>query len=406
MSFDLLRPRLAPSTALALVVFAFTVTMLGTTLPTPLYPALENEFGFGELTTTVLFAVYPVGVTTALLVCGHWSDQIGRKPMLQAGLLFSALSAIAFLLPAWLGWVYVARVLSGFSAGIFTGTATAAIVDFAADDAQSMAGLVAAAANMGGLGLGPLVAGLFAQWAPHPLILPFLVDLFLVVAASGCVLLVPEPIHAAAQPHLRPQRIHVPRAIRPLFVRAAMAGFAGFAVLGLFGAVSPAFLGEVLRQTSTLLTGTVVASVFVASITGQVVSLRLGTSRGMIVGCVALLAGMVLLGSSLLLGSLALLITGGLVAGAGQGLSFRAGLGSVTTASPPDQRSRIASALFIALYVGISLPVVGEGAAATAFGLVPAGVIFVVLVGLLAVTVLILLGRAHSDDAHHEAGGR
>ncbi len=384
---------------MALIGAAFTVTMLGTTLPTPLYPALETRFGFGELMTTVLFAVYPVGVTTALLVCGHWSDQVGRKPMLQAGLLFSALSAIAFLLPASLAWVFVARVLSGFSAGIFTGTATAAIVDFAARDAKFSAGLVAAAANMGGLGLGPLVAGVLAEWASHPLRLPFLVDLLLVVGASVCVMLVPEPIHPLARPRLHPQWIQVPREIRPLFVRAAIAGFAGFAVLGLFGAVSPAFLGDVLHQTSAALTGVIVFSVFVASIVGQVVSLRLNTTRGMVAGCAALIAGMVLLGLSLVLGSLALLVMGGLVAGLGQGMSFRAGLGSVTAASPPDQRGRIASAFFVALYVGIALPVVGEGAAASTLGLVPAGVMFAALVGLLAVTVLILLTRADSTSA-------
>jgi F0F1-type ATP synthase membrane subunit c/vacuolar-type H+-ATPase subunit K len=124
-----------------------------------------------------------------------------------------------------------------------------------------------------------------------------------------------------------------------------------------------------------------------------VFSLRLSTAAGLSVGCSALIAGMAVLAASLLLESLPLLVVGGLVAGLGQGLTFRAGLGSVGEASPADQRGTISSTFFVVLYVGISLPVVGVGIAATVFGLVPAGVIFSVLVGVLAAVSLTLLVR-------------
>lgn len=35
--------------------------MLGTTLPTPLYPLYQAQFGFSQLTITVIFAAYEVG---------------------------------------------------------------------------------------------------------------------------------------------------------------------------------------------------------------------------------------------------------------------------------------------------------------------------------------------------------
>lgn len=383
-------------TARTLLSVAFAVAMLGTTLPTPLYPFLEARFGFAELTTTIVFAVYPVGVTTALLIAGHWSDQVGRRPMLMAGLVLSAASAALFLVPTSMAWVYAARLVSGLSAGLVTGTATAALVDLADQSHQggrARAGLVAAAANMGGLGLGPVVAGLLAQWAPHPLVLPFVVDLALVVVALGCVAALPETGPRAAHPVLRPQRISVPAEVRPVFVRAAIAGFAGFAVLGLFTAVSPAFLAKVLDQHSPALVGLVVVLLFGASIAGQLSSLRVSTARGLTIGCLALLAGMVVLAASLLLASLPVLVAAALVAGVGQGLTFRAGLASVGEASPADRRGAISSAYFVVLYAGISVPVVGMGVLATWLGLVPAGVVFATLVGLLAVVVLVLLGR-------------
>jgi hypothetical protein len=43
--------------------------------------------------------------------------------------------------------------------------------------------MVTTAANMGGLGLGPLLAGLFAQFGPDPTVLVF--EVYLAVLATG-----------------------------------------------------------------------------------------------------------------------------------------------------------------------------------------------------------------------------
>lgn len=376
-----------------LVGFAFFVTMLGTTLPTPLYSSYADMFHFGELTTTVVFATYAVGVIAGLLLFGHWSDQVGRRPMLLAGLALSALSAVAFLLPSLLAWIFAGRLLSGLSAGIFTGTATAAIVDLLPDD-RERASLFAAAVNMGGLACGPLLAGVLAQYAPLPVRLSFVVDLVLVAISFGCVLLIRDPVQRAEDPRLRVQRIRIPREIRPVFTRAAIAGFAGFAVLGLFTAVSPAFLGDVLHETNRAVVGAVVLSAFLASVLGQFASTRISAHHALRWGCAALIVGMVCVAVSLPAASLALLTIGAIVAGVGQGISFRAGLGMVTSASPPGQRGEITSAFFVTLYVAISIPVIGEGAAASAFGLVTAGALFAGLVAALAAVVLLLLARA------------
>ena len=58
--------------------------MLGTTLPTPLYPLYEQRYGFGELLVTVIFALYAIGVVAGLIAFGNLSDDIGRKlPLLR-----------------------------------------------------------------------------------------------------------------------------------------------------------------------------------------------------------------------------------------------------------------------------------------------------------------------------------
>ena len=139
-----------------IVTLAFVVTMLGTTLPTPLYPAYEAQLDFGALTVTIVFATYAVGVLGALLTVGRASDTVGRKPVLLAGLGCAVVSSVVFVLAApvhdhsgGLTLLLLGRLLSGLSAGIFTGTATAALADYAGDDHKTRASLVAAAANVG-----------------------------------------------------------------------------------------------------------------------------------------------------------------------------------------------------------------------------------------------------------------
>ena len=386
--------------AFAAVAYAFAVTMLGTTLPTPLYGLYQGEFGFSQLMITVIFATYAGGVIAALLLFGRLSDQIGRRGALLPGLALSALSAVAFLLAHGLAPLLIGRVLSGLSAGIFTGTATATLVDLADPENRGRATLVATIANMGGLGCGPLLAGLIAEWSGSPLHLPFWVDLALLVPAAAGILAMPEPVAERTRPNLRPQGLHVPPEIRAVFIRASLAAFAGFAVLGLFTAVVPAFLGEVLGVSNHAVVGLVVFSVFMASAAGQLALGKLVPERlALPGGCALLIAGMALLALGLAVSSLALLEIGGLTAGFGQGLSFRSGLARVNAESPEDRRAEVASSFFVVAYVAISIPVVGVGLLSEATSLRSAGLVFAAAVAALSGLVLVLLAREDSGTS-------
>ncbi|MGI8411196.1 MAG: MFS transporter [Solirubrobacteraceae bacterium] len=381
------------------MAYAFAATMIGTTLPTPLYGLYRQRFGFSELMITVIFATYALGVIAALLLFGRLSDEVGRRRALLPGLGLSALSAVAFLLAHGLGLLLLGRALSGLSAGIFTGTATATLVDLAPAQQRGRATLIATMANMGGLGCGPLLAGVLSQLAGSPLRLSFWVDLALLVPAAIGVWAMPEPVAVREHPRLRPQVPRVPVEVRSTFTRAAIAGFAGFAVLGLFTAVAPAFLGQVLGVRSHAVVGLVVFAVFAASTAGQ---LALGWVReplALPVGCGGLIAGMALLALGLASSSLAVLLLGGVLAGFGQGLSFRAGLAAVNANSPPERRGEVASSFFVVAYVAISIPVVGEGILAQAAGLRAAGLAFAAGVAVLSAVVVAPVAGAHQQEA-------
>ena len=375
-----------------LLSFAFLVTMFGTTLPTPLYPLFQEKYSFGELTTTVVFAIYAFGVIAGLLLFGALSDEIGRKPVLAAGLAFSAGSALLFVFAGSLVPIYAGRILSGFSAGIFTGTATAALVDLVPGDRRRLASLVAIVVNLGGLGLGTLIAGVIADHASSPLRLPFVVDLVLLAAAGVALALTPETIRGRKH-RLRLQRLAVPKEVRTVFIQGATVGFASSAVAGLFGSVAPVFLAQELGETSHALAGGLVCLLFAFSALGQLAVSRLSDRRALIYGCVIMVAGTVLLAIGLDAESLSALVASSVLVGLGQGLGIGAALAAINERAPVERRGETASSFFVALYVGLALPVIGVGLAAEAFGLKTAGIAFSVAVAALVGAVLASLVR-------------
>lgn len=367
-----------------LTAAAFLAVMLGATMPTPLYPLYEQRFGFGGLTVTIVFATYAVGVAAALLVAGGLSDDIGRRRVLLAGMALAAASSAVFLLDA-VPALFVGRVLSGLSAGVFAGVGTTTVVELAAPERRARAGLLAAVVNILGLGLGPIVAGALAQYAPAPLTLPYLVHIALVAVAAVVFLIwVPEPVAQRRAARWRVQTIAVPASVRPTFVRAATAGFAGFGVLGLFASVSPLFVGQVLHVENHLAGGALLFALLGSSAVGQVLTAALPERLALPGGCLALGVGTVVVGVGVATASLVLVVVGAIVAGLGQGASFRAGLVAVTAPVAAELRSAVSSSYFLVLYVAISIPVIGVGVGAAVFGLVPAAVVFTGLVAALA----------------------
>ncbi|HEX5172795.1 MAG TPA: MFS transporter [Gaiellaceae bacterium] len=372
-------------TGFVLAAFAFFVAMVGTTLPTPLYPLFEQRYAFGPLLVTVIFAIYAFGVIGGLVLFGNFSDRLGRKPILLLGLALSAASTLLFLLAGSLAPIYAGRIVSGLSAGIFTGTATAYLIDLAPAGSRRRASFVAVFANLGGLGAGTLLSGVLAEWAPHALRTPFAVDLGLVAIATAGLLLAPETVERSGL-SLRPQRLGVPPEVMAVFVRAALAGFSGFAVSGVFGSIAPEFLGLGLQRHSPALAGLLVFVLFLLSVAGQALVVRLPNALAS--GCALLVGGVALLAVSLAADSLPALFASAAVGGLGQGVVVGAGLAAIAERAPAERRGETASSFFVVLYLGLSLPVIAAGVAVHYTSLRSAGIGFCAGAGLLALGVM------------------
>jgi MFS family permease len=351
------------------VAIAFTVVMAFTTAPTPLWSLFARHDRFSSLTITIVFAAYAVAVALSLFLAGHLSDWYGRRRMVAAGLALNVVAAAIFVAWPELPGLFGARVVSGLGVGVVTATATAwlAELDAARQAAQSRgrAQIVAAAANLGGLGLGGLIAGVLAQSAGHPLTLPFVVLGGATALALLAISFAPET-HASPmpRPHYRPQRVSVPPGSRARFFAAGVGATITFALFGLITSLAPSFLAGTLHQPSRALAGAVSFAMFAAAAIAQTLTGARSPQRLLARAIPALLIGIGLLTVAVWLPtpSFGLFLVGDLVAGAGAGLMFKGGIGTVSAIALPEHRAEALAGLYLAAYIGLAGPVIGLGA--------------------------------------------
>jgi MFS family permease len=326
-----------------------------------LYVIYQGRWHFSAAIVTVTFAAYAAAVIATLLVAGRSSDQAGRKPVLAAALGASALSTVAFILAPDVGVLIGARIVSGVSAGLMTGTATAALTELVPAAAGRRASLVATAANMAGLGVGPLVAGLLAQYAPHPTTLVFEAYLAVLAAAGLILLLVPETVPRRTRPALRFTGLGIPQRGRGEFAAAGVAGFAAFALLGLFSSLVPGFIAGQLHQPSHAVQGGVVFLLLAVGAASQVALSRFASRRVVLAGLGLLLAGLALIVAALANSAMGLFVAGTVAGGVAVGAIFLGSLATANRLAPAEQRGQTLSAFFVACYAGLVIPVVGVG---------------------------------------------
>jgi MFS family permease len=370
--------------AYAAIGVLFASVMMATTLPTPLYAFWERSYGFGSVVTTLVFATYAVGVIAALLFAGRDSDVDGRRPVLLACAALSALSSVLFLLANGLAMLFVARLVSGFSAGLASAAATATLVDLAGR-ARLWNQVVPGAVNLFGLGLGPVLGGVLAESAARPTRLPFEVALgVLVVAVVVGLGLVCRDRPGRTAPVLIVSRpsLGLPGTGRGVFGAAALAGLTTFALLGLFTALVPTFLEKVIGQHHPWVIGASVSLLFGVAVLTQLAIRRLPARTAIELGLAVLIAGLALLAWSLDAASYPLFLAGTVISGIAVGAAFSGGLATALSVASGGERGRVSSLFYLIAYVGLTIPVIGAG-----FGVAHASILstFIVVGSVLAV---------------------
>jgi DHA1 family tetracycline resistance protein-like MFS transporter len=166
--------------AVGFIFVNLTLAIMGFGLLIPVLPKLIVGFEGGNLTDGShaygwLVSIYALMQFVGSPILGSLSDRFGRRRIILIATAGSALDYVIMACAPTLAWLFVARTIAGFTAGIFA-TANAYIVDVTPPEKRAGAfGLLGAAFGIGFV-LGPALGGFLAE---YNLRLPFWV-------AAGC----------------------------------------------------------------------------------------------------------------------------------------------------------------------------------------------------------------------------
>jgi MFS family permease len=384
------------------VAYTLLIVMAFATLPSPLYGLYRVRDNLSSFMITVIYAIFAGGVIVTLVEVRSLAARIGRR-----GVMLSAVATMmvaAGLLAAWKGLpeLLIGRLITGISVGLASGTAVTYLIELRlrSNPKASMvfARTVGTSVTVGALGIGPLVAGLLAQWGKLQLTLPYLVWIGLGAVGLAGLRFAPETGVPAPRPT---ETSKPPRARLP--IPAAAGTLAAFSANGLFAGLSGLFLATTLGHPSHALAGATLCLVFSAGVAFQLVTSKVRASTVLALGTVSMLIGLVLLVVSVRLSNpnLALFLIGGALIGGGSGALYKGTTGIVLEASAPQDRLALTSALLIALFVGLSVPVVGAGIALNQGATAPNTVLVFAIIVALAICasgVALLGGRSNGSE--------
>lgn len=349
----------------ALVLFTF-----GSSLITPLIPLYQERLGLSDTAVTLFFGCYVVCLVPSMLTLGQLSDRVGRKQVLVGALIAMAVAqAILMAVPPF-GGLLAARAVQGLACGAYFGTCTAFLIDAAPAERRGFASTLGAASVRLGLGLGPGIAGVLAQYSGHPLTLPFAVHLACLAAALWVVLRLPETVGARSRRPLG-LRLEVPAAERAVFWRVLVpSGILLTLFDGVGLALVPVFLARDLGVANLAVIGGAAFLVLAAGAVSPLLVpwLRPERAIGWGLAAVAVASAGIAAGAPARSATLVLVAEG--ATGAAAGLVFKGGVDLCAQVAPVGERGKLISAYYVACYLGgFSVPLLLVGLAADRVGL-------------------------------------
>ena len=329
----------------------------------PLLAVYRSDLHLSDAAATAVFGVYALGLIPGFLVGGPASDRYGRRPIMIG---FAALSLVATAVLITGRWspagLYGGRLLTGIVSGTVFTVGTAWVKELSAGS-PGAAARRAALALTAGFGVGPLVAGPLAEWAPLPTVLPYLVHLGLAAVALALLPRTPETRVGARGPDRFPRLI--PPSARSGRFRARVLPLAPW----VFGSVTidfttlPAHGVLPVRTLGVAFPGFLAAASLGAGLGGQrwggwlhaPARLRRGT-RAAAVGLGVVVAGFVAAAGATAWPGVGPVTAAAAVLGVGYGVCLVTGLREVEMMATPDDLGRLVALFYCLAYSGLAIP--------------------------------------------------
>ncbi|GAA2897696.1 MFS transporter [Streptomyces mexicanus] len=339
---------------------------------TPLLLMYRRLGGYSELSVDAFLGAYVIGLVPGLLLAGPVSDRRGRRPVLVAGTVASAVASLVLGFGASGAWaIYTGRLITGVAVGIAMSVGSSWVKELSAGADTGLAARRAALCQTAGFALGAGVAGALAQWGPWPMVTPYVVHLLIAAAVPAVLLRVPETRAAGAPGPGRgllsglADDLRVPRPARRRFrlVVLPMAPWV-FGAAGLAYAVMPQLVqtrvghwGLAYATALTVLTLGTGAAV-------QPVAKRLqrtagpGQGRASVVAMAVMLLGAVLCAVNAALGSPWLAAVAAVALGAAYGIAVVSGLLEIQRMAGAEDLAGLTGLYYALAYSGFLLPTV------------------------------------------------
>ena len=350
------------------VVFLASIAvsfLAASSAPTPLYGTYQREWGFSDLTVTVVFAIYAIALLAALLAVGRLSDHVGRRPALLAGIVGQAATMAIFVDAHGVAALVIARTIQGLAAGAALGAIGAAMLDL-----DPVGGAVANSTAPGmGTAIGALGSSFAVQWLPAPSHLVYVVVIAVLAVQAAGVWRMAEtsPRAPGARRSLVPA-FAVPAVARRPLLTAAPVLFAVWALAGFYGSLGPSLAAHLTGSTAVVYGGLGLGLLaLVGSLTTYVLRAT-PAPRVMLVGTAALIAGVALALAAVAVGTVTGFLAATAVAGVGFGAGFQGGIRLVVPLARPEQRAGLLSIVYVVSYLGFGLPAVLGGLAVVESG--------------------------------------
>jgi hypothetical protein len=329
----------------------------------PMLIVYRHELRLGAGAVAGLFLVYALTLIPGLLIGGPASDRFGRRPVVLPFVVLSPLATLLLVLgPRSLALIVAGRALAGLCSGVVFGSATAWVQELSRGAGQGARR--AALALTAGFGLGPVVAAVVAQWAPDPLVLPYLPHLVLGVGAAIVIWRAPGGASPAWEPAgAREPTRWPPGAVRTwrFWLAVAPASPMVFGSISLAIVVLPEDVTSV-RTLSAGFAGLMTALAFSAGVGIQPFARRLGNPlAGVVAGlcCAAAGAGIgvaaVAAADRVLAGIAAVLL------GLAYGLCLVSGLRQAEQMAGPAERGAVVACYYALAYLGFAAPYLAAG---------------------------------------------
>lgn len=385
--------------ALAAAVI-YIVLASGVTSTSSMFVVYRRERGFTPADIALVFAAYVGTLLPMLLLMSGVVHRFRRRPVVAAGVAFAAASMVCLSLAQGVPLLVAGRFAQGIAVGLSIGALTAAFSESYGGKLPTGTAIQVMATI--GLATGPLITAIAynlgggLNWSYVP-------TLVLTVAALAMVSLLPETARAAHSNAMfadatsadamsssaAPVSDVLPKAEVWRGLGYAMPViFTSWASLSIFLSLMPSYINTTLRADNPLVGAAAIIAAQASSLTATLLFKRFAPEKSGGLALVVMIVGLTLLviGTRYTLWPLIGVST--VLVGGGAGVAAAAAFGVAERVSA-GQRDKVFARMYVAGYLGYSVPAVAIGLIAARWSLT-AGIasVIVVLAGITGVVMV------------------